>query len=179
MLATARFFLVIAVLSITAPAAARLDENSVCGAIESGQLTVPSYRLRITDQRGNPVANLTGRGQLLITEGVWRGHWYEGYWVDENHDVAIGVSYDAGSGHYVSEELPKVMVAQRKKGWTLFKTTCWDRVRTLRFSFARQAPADTPMYGGSFVFHFPNKTVDEIGLPDPSVPINIFVRDKR
>jgi hypothetical protein len=138
---TAPLFLVLG-LSITAPAVARPDENSVCGAIASGQLTIPSYRFNITDQRGNHVENLAGRGQLEITEGVWRGHGYEGQWDEEHHDVAVGVTYDAGRGQYVSEELPRVKVARRKKGLAPFKTTCWDRVRMLRFSFEPQAPAD-------------------------------------
>src|SRR5262245_46112282 len=142
--------LAIAALPIAASAGAAPDENSICGAIESGQLTIPSYRFKITDQRGKPVSNLSGQGQLDIVEGVWRGHWYEGQWDDEHHYVTLRVAYDADRDQYVSEELPKVKLTRRKKGFAMFKTSCWDRVKMLTFSFRPAGDAQT--YAGQFIF---------------------------
>jgi hypothetical protein len=151
------------------------DENSVCGHIESGQLTVPSYRFSITGTDGRPATTLTGGGTLEIVEGVWRGSWFEGYWDQSHHDMPIPVSFDASQDLYVSDALPRVTIAHRKKGFALFSANCWDRVTRLTFSFATApaAPDAGPREHASFVFTVPNRKVQDVRLPDPAVVIQL------
>jgi hypothetical protein len=168
-----------ALLVIAAPLVARPDENSICGNIESGQLTIPSYRFDVADQNGDHLPDLTGRGALVIVEGVWRGGAFSGQWEDNYHAIPIGIAYDSQHQQYVSGELPKVKIERRKKGLAPFKTRCWDRVSRLTFEFGRLLqPEPKGLRGGQFVFNFPNKTLNEIGLPDPGVPIKIVVKKR-
>jgi hypothetical protein len=167
-----------ALLLVSAPLVPPPDENSICGKVESGQLSLPSYRFAVEDENGIHAANLRAGGALEIVEGVWRGRWFSGQWEDLHHDIAIRVVYDPEQAQYVSQELPHVRIERRKKGLAPFKTNCWDRVTRLTFTFDRPGPGDAQaVHGrGSFVFNVPNTTVNEIGLPDPALVIKIVVR---
>jgi len=179
MLAATRL-LIPAALLLSVPLAGRPDENSVCGQIQSGELTVPSYRFTLADHQGTPLADFAGEGVLEITEGLWRGGWFEGWWDEVHHDVSIAVAYDPGLQAYVSRELRELIIVKRKKGPWWFRTDCWDRVRRLTFTFdPPEAPEPSRAYArATFVFNVPNGKLAEIGLPDPGVTIRLTVNKR-
>src|SRR5687767_10765240 len=130
------YFLAALIIGIVAMnALCQRGENSICGNIKDGQLTIPSYRFLVTDKKGQAVDNLRAGGVLNITEGIWvREGGISGHWRDVNHDLNIPITYDSTDGLYVSREIRKVKIAHRKKGGFLgIGSGCWDRVRSLFF----------------------------------------------
>lgn len=162
-------FLVLSIIICAFNATAQ--ETSICGRIETGQLSIPSYKFVVVDEEGRSAQNFIAVGKLQVAEGVWRGTWIEGHWADKYHDINITVVFDAKTRMFISQEVPKVTIHRRRKGLFSGSAKCLDRVTRLEFSFRDKVVSE-----GSFVFHFPNKLISEVSLPDHRSPINVTVR---
>lgn len=151
-------------------------ETSVCGKIENEQLSIPSYKFIVTDKNGQVVENFRAAGRLVITEGTWVGSWFDGYWIEESHNLSIPITYDSKEGVYISQEVPKVKIAQRQKGFPPKK--CWDRVRQLLFLFNSDFQLKTSNKNwkvGVFNFELAYKKINELSLPDSSTIIKVVL----
>lgn len=145
---------------------------SVCGRIENEQLTIPSYKFKVTDKNGITVKNLRGEGELFIEESVWTKNGFfdfDPYWKTVNHNVKIPIVYDSKEEVYISQEIPKIKVAKRKKGGVRLGK-CLDKITKLEFSFYQNDCDST-----GFIFFFPNRNVDEINLPSAEKIYNLGI----
>src|SRR5438128_1122095 len=160
--------------------ATRAQENSICGHIKSGQLTIPSYKFTVVDINGNPVKGLKAEGTLTITEGVWNGTgimlidvFRDPYWETHYHNISIPTSYDTTEEVYVSKALSSVTIARRNKGSVFHPNKCWDKAEKIDFTFRDEASSTA-----FFVFFFDNKKLAEINLPDSSLIRRLELHDK-
>lgn len=148
------------------------DLGYICGLIEDGRLTVPSYKFRVTDKDGNVLRNLRTEGRLVIEEGVWVKNGFLGIdsdWKIVDRSIKIPVTFDFKEDAYVTSAIPKVSVAGRKKGAVRNKK-CLNKVTKLYFSFYQNDCDST-----SFIFFFPYKTIDKINLPSAENIYNLGV----
>ncbi len=128
-------------LLLILPAAVQVlgqGENSICGYIESGRMTIPSYKFVVVDRDGHKRKNLRGKGELEITEGVWQQNGWldvDPYYKEVNHNITIPIIYDEKEGVYATQEIPNLKITLRKKGPWFSKSKCWDKVQRLEFEF--------------------------------------------
>lgn len=156
-----------------------MNQYSVCGQIENEELTIPSYKFRVTDKNGNRNGNLRAEGKLSIEEYVWTGTGIsildalgDPYWKRINHDISIPITYNFDEGIYISQKVLKIQVAKGRKRRFKHKSNCLDKITKLHFSFYQNDCDST-----SFIFFFPNKTINKINLPSPEKIYNLGVID--
>lgn len=146
---------------------------SVCGRIENEQLTIPSYKFRVVDKNGTILKNLRTEGELVIEEGIWTGNIFsdifgmDAFWKTVNHNIKIPVTYNSKEDVYVTQEVPKVNVAKRKKGGN---QKCFDKITKLRFSFYQNDCDST-----GFRYFFTNRTVNTLNLPSAEKVYNLGI----
>lgn len=149
----------------------------LCGYIKSGELAIPSYKFKVTDKDGIILKNLRTKGELTIVEYAWTSAGIfdmDPYWKPKYHSIEIPVIYDSKEDIYISQEVPKINVAERKTGSFLSKSKCLDKITKLTFSFY----TNDEDYRNSkdsfyFIFHFNNTTINKITLPDSQKVINL------
>ena len=146
------------------------DNLLVCGKIESGQLTIPSYKFRVTNKNGAILKTLRTKGELVIEEYVWVKNGFfdmDPYWKPIRHYIDIPVTYDPKTEVYSTEEVSKVVIPRGKKD-----RKCLHKVSKLIFSFYLNDCDST-----GFIFFFPNRTVDKINLPNSEKVFNLGIID--
>lgn len=148
------------------------DLGYVCGLIEDGQLTLPSYKFKVSDANGKALSNLRTKGELVIEENVWIRNGFLGIdsdWKTVDRSIKIPVTYDSKEELYVTSAIPKVSVAERKRG-ILRNRKCLNKITKLIFSFYQNDCDST-----SFIFFFPYRTIDKINLPSAEKIYNLGV----
>jgi hypothetical protein len=169
-------FVIIIALFLPGRSLGQNPYNSICGNIASGQLTIPSYKFIVVDKNGHPFENLRFSGELIVTEGIWRSSWMDGYWETVYHNVPIPITYDPVAGVYVSQEMPNVTIAQRKKGSMFHKENCWDKIHRLTFTFdlGEEFGPKSSGYRATFNFNFENNPeLSSVSLPVSKDPIKL------
>ena len=145
------------------------DKSSICGRIKDEQFTLPSYKFRVTDKNGAVLKNLRTEGELVIVEDRWKRNGFfdfDPYWETVYHNIKVPVFYDFKENVYITQKMPNVKIAKRKKRIT----KCLDKITQLRFSFY-QNDCDLT----DFIFFFPNRTVDKINRPSAQKVYNLGI----
>jgi len=144
-----------------------------CGQVQSGSLSIPSYKFIVVDKNGKQFEKLNAVAGVELRTWVW-GHSYGDWnWEDENYLVSIPITFDRTQGVYISKAIPKLWI--RDTGSREYK--CLDRLRRFYVAFTLGNEfTETKGFSGSYSFGLWNKKLDEMVFPDPGEPIKITLK---